>query len=464
MTEVRGSATALSTDLYELTMMAGYYAAGETGSATFDLYVRDLPPQRGFLVAAGLDQALAYLESLRFDPAEIRYLRGLPQLKAVPADFFDRYLAGFRFTGEVWALEEGCPVFATEPILRVTAPLPEAQLVETALLATLMFQTTIASKAARVVAAAAGRPVVEYGSRRAHGVEAGLYAARAAYLGGCVGTSHVGAGHRFGIPVSGTMAHSWVMTFSEEMEAFRRYTDLFGSHATLLIDTYDTVEAARRIAASGLRPAAVRLDSGDLGALSVVVRTILDEAGLRETRILASGDLDEWRIADLLGGGAPIDGFGVGTALSTSSDAPTLSGVYKLAEVDRDGGRRPVMKLSEGKLTYPGTKQVWRLHGGEAGRPLGFPQRPHDVIALADESGPPGGVPLLRRVMTGGRREAPTASMEQLRARACALVAGLPAAVRRLDAPEPIEVRPSAALAGLTDRLTRRLTSDCRPA
>ncbi len=442
-------ASALSTDLYELTMMAGYYVSGALGTATFDLYVRALPSQRGFLLAAGLEQALDYLETLRFDPPRVGYLRTLPQMRAVPGEFFDRYLADVRFTGEVWAVEEGCPVFASEPILRVTAPVPEAQIVETALLATIMFQTTIATKATRVVQAAAGRPVVEYGSRRAHGIEAGLYAARAAYLGGCAGTSHVEAGFRFGVPVSGTMAHSWVMTCADEIEAFRRYADLFGAHATLLIDTYDTVEAAKRIVAAGLRPAAVRLDSGDLGALSRTVRTLFDGAGLRDTKIIASGDLDEHRISRLLAEGAPIDGFGVGTALSTSVDAPALGGVYKLAEFERGGALHPTLKLSAGKATYPGRKQVWRCYRDT--RPS------HDVIGLAEEPGPPGGVPLLRRVMSGGPRLAAAEPLAVLQGRARALAAELPAASRRLDAPEPLDVRPSPALQRLVERLTREI-------
>ena len=282
-------ATALSTDLYELTMMAGYYAAGIRDQATFELYVRDLPRHRSYLVAAGLEQALQYLVSLEFTPAEIAYLRGLPILSNAPRAFFDDYLPSFRFTGEVWAAPEGTPLFEHEPLLRVTAPILEAQLVETALLAVIGFQTSIASKAARIVEVAAGRPVIEFGGRRAHGTEAAALAARAAYLAGCAGTSNTEAGLRFDIPVSGTMAHSWVMTFEDELRAFRAFAELYGERSVFLIDTYDTVAAARKIVASGLRPSAVRLDSGNIVELSRKVREILDAGGLHEPASSSAG-------------------------------------------------------------------------------------------------------------------------------------------------------------------------------
>ena len=341
-------------------MAAGYHAAGETSSASFELFVRELPATRGYLVAAGLEQAIAYLETWRYTPDEVDYLRSVPALRGARPAFFDDYLPGLRFTGDVWAVSEGTPVFAGEPILRVTAPLPEAQLVETALLATILFQTAVASKAARVREAAGERPVIEFGGRRAHGTEAAMYAARAACLAGCRATSNVEAGYRYGLAVSGTMAHSWVMAYPDELTAFSRYAAVYGPRSVLLIDTYDSIAAARRIVGAGLRPAAVRLDSGDLVHLSRAVRGILDAGGLGDTQILASGDLDEHKIAAVVSSGAPIDGFGVGTALSTSSDAPALSGVYKLVEIDRAGTMTPVMKLSAGKRTCPGAKQLWR--------------------------------------------------------------------------------------------------------
>lgn len=420
-------------------MMAGYYAAGMTTEATFEMYARALPRHRSFLVAAGLEQALEFLEQLRFLPEQIEYLRRLPVFRHVPAVFFDRDLAGFRFTGDVWAVEEGTPVFPPSPLLRVTAPLPQAQLVETALLASVMFQTSVASRAARIVEAAAGRPVVEFGARRAHGVEAGLYAARAAVIGGCVATSYVEAARRFGLTPSGTMAHAWVMAFGDELDAFRQFQELFPDRTTLLLDTYDTLAAARRVAASGLRPAAVRLDSGDIVELSRAVRGILDAAGLRETQIFASGDLDEWRIAEIVGQGAPVDAFGVGAALSTSSDAPSLGGVYKLVEIEREGARLPIRKLSPGKETMPGRKQVWRVfRRGTAAR---------DVISLDGEPPPPDGQPLLKPVMQHGRRLLTPEPIDRIRARCLEAVAALPKEVRRLQDPETYPVELSKALA-----------------
>jgi nicotinate phosphoribosyltransferase len=401
--------SALSTDLYELTMVGGYFAAGLSGRATFDLFVRQLPPTRNYLVASGLEQALDFLESLRFTAEEIQFLRTVPALAKLPSAFFDEYLPQFRFTGDVWAIEEGTPVFAEEPMMRVTAPLPEAQLVETALIAETMFPTSVASRAARVVTAAAGRPVMEFGARRAHGIDAGIRAARAAYIAGFSSTSIVEAGKRFGIPLSGTMAHSWVMAFAEEVSAFRAYAEIFGD-AVFILDTYDAVAAARMMTASGLKPKAVRIDSGDLVAVSREVRRIFDEHGLADTAIVASGDLDEVRIAAIIAAGAPVDGFGVGTAVSTSSDAPALSGVYKLAEIERGGRLVPVLKKSPGKSTYPGRKQVWRvMRDGMA---------VEDVLALEDTHPPSDAQPLLREVMKNGvrlRRPALTEIRERCR-------------------------------------------------
>ena len=369
--------SALATDLYQLTMMAAYDAAGYQARTTFELFVRELPDRRSYLVAAGLAQALDYLESVSFTADEIAWLRRLPALRDVPSRFFLDVLPAFRFSGEVWAVGEGEVVFAGEPLVRVTAPALEAQLVETALLAIIGFQTSVASKASRIVDAARGRTVVEFGSRRAHGLEAACLAARAACLVGFQGTSNVEAGRRFDIPVVGTMAHSWVMAFDDELDAFRSYMAVFGTATTLLIDTYDTVAAARRIVEAGLRPAAVRLDSGDLGALARDVRGIFDAGGLAATRIFASGDLDEHRIASLLNQGAPIDAFGVGTAISTVRDAPALGAVYKLVDTEHEGRHVAVIKLSTGKMTLPGAKQVWRVtNDGLAS---------HDVLGLMDE-------------------------------------------------------------------------------
>ena len=441
--------TALSTDLYELTMAAGYYAYGEVGRATFELWVRELPRERGFLVAAGLEQALDYLVRLRFTQEEIEYLRGVPALRSAPRGFFNDYLPTLRFTGDVWAVPEGTPMFAEEPLLRVTAPLPEAQIVETALLATVLFQTSIASKAARVVAAAGGRPVIEFGARRAHGTAAAAAAARGAFVGGCAGTSNVEAGFRFGIPISGTMAHSWVMTHASEMESFRRYVELFGDESVLLIDTYDTVEAARRIGRAGMRPAAVRLDSGDLAVLSQEVRQTLDDAGLGATQIFASGDLDEHRIAALVDGGAPIDAFGVGTALSTSNDVPALGGIYKLVETTQDGARVATLKLSAQKETYAGPKQVWRRTAKGAAVT--------DYLGTSDEAGPADGVALLVPVMRAGRRVGDSPALDAARSRASKAVRALPETTRRLRDPGSYPVHVSETLRRLAVDVSERI-------
>lgn len=431
--------SALATDLYQLTMMAGYVAAGHSGPSTFELYVRELPDRRAYLVAAGIEQALDYLESLVFTPPEIAWLRELPALSGAPARFFDEVLPSFRFTGEVWSVDEGEVVFNHEPILRVTAPTAEAQLVETALLAFITFQTSVASKASRVVDAADGRDVIEFGTRRAHGLEAARYAARASYIGGCIGTSNVESSWKEGVPAFGTMAHSWVMDFESELQAFREYMRLYGERTTLLIDTYDTLAAARDIVAAGLHPAAVRLDSGHLDTLSREVRRIFDAGGLTDTRILASGDLDEYKIEALVQAGAPIDAFGVGTALSAVSDAPALGGVYKLVETTRDGVAVPVLKLSTGKRTYAGRKQVWRF----TDRGVAI----HDVLGLVDE--PSEGRPLLRCVMRKGRRLAPNAGLDEIRGRCRARIEQLPASVRALDATEGLPVRISPTLDAL---------------
>jgi nicotinate phosphoribosyltransferase len=430
---------ALVTDLYELTMAAAYQRAGLDHEATFELFVRSLPPERRFLIAAGLDDALAGLEAWHFDDGDLAYLAGTGLL---PAGFVDD-LADRGFSGEVWAVPEGEMVFAGEPLVRVTGPLVEAQMVETWLLNRVASQTMVASKAARVALACGDRSFVDFSARRDHGVDAALAAARAAWIAGAAGTSLVAAGRRWGIPLSGTMAHSFVMSYDNEADAFRAYARSFPDRVVLLVDTYDTVEGARRaarvaqeLARDGIAIAGVRLDSGDLAALSVQVRRVLDDAGLPDVQILASGDLDEHRIAALLAAGAPIDAFGVGTQLGTSADAPALGAVYKLVE-DADG---PKMKLASGKVTLPGRKQVWR-----------FADR--DVVSLHDEE-VPGGRPLLVQVMAKGRRTRPE-SLATLRDRCTATLADLPGPLRSLEMAHlpvwPIET--SAGLADLAGRV-----------
>ena len=350
----------LLTDLYQLTMAAGYFAAGKQSEiATFDLFVRRLPPEREYLIVAGLAQAVEYLTKVRFTAEEIAWLRKLPVLANAAAEFFS-YLESWRFTGTVRAMAEGTVAFAGEPILTVRAPVMEAQIVETFLLATVSFQTMIASKAARLVDIAQGRPVIEFGTRRAHSPSAGLFAARAAYIGGCAGTSNVLAGQRYGVPVYGTSAHSWVLAFAQEQEAFRHLQQLLGVQTVQLVDTYDTAEGTRRAAALGLPLAAVRIDSGDPIALSREVRGILDAARLTQVTIMITGDLDEAKIAAILEAQAPVDSFGVGTHLATSADAPSLAAVYKLVEYEGEGQVRYPEKRSPGKATIGGAKQVYR--------------------------------------------------------------------------------------------------------
>jgi nicotinate phosphoribosyltransferase len=440
--------SALLADLYELTMAAAYFENNLTGNATFELFVRSLPPERSFLLAAGLEQALQYLEGLHFRDEEIAYLRGQPVFAQIGDEFFD-YLRGFRFHGEVWAMPEGTPVFAEEPLLRISAPMIEAQIVETFLLSSLTFQTMIASKAARVTEAAQGRQVVEFGSRRAHGPEAGVLAARAAYIGGCSGTSNLQAGRLFEIPVFGTMAHSFVMACEDEEEAYRRFDRLFPGHNILLIDTYDTLAAVDKIARAGLRPAAVRLDSGNLLELSRQVRERLDRAGLRETRIFASGDLDEFRIADLLAAGAPIDSFGVGTVLATSKDAPALGGVYKLVDLQSDRGVTYRAKLSADKVTYPGAKQVFRFYDS-----VGFYRE--DIVALESESYPRA-TPLLHCVMKNGERLRASPTLPETRQYAREELTKLAPAYRRLNEPEIYSVAFSEAVKNLLADVRRQL-------
>jgi nicotinate phosphoribosyltransferase len=442
--------SALLTDLYELTMAAAYFDSDFRAPASFELFIRSLPPQRGFLIAAGLEQALEFLESLRFESEEVEYLRHHPVFSHISSDFFD-HLRELHFTGEVWATPEGTPMFAEEPILRVTAPLIEAQIVETFLLSTLTFQTMIASKAARVAAAAEGKSVVEFGTRRAHGPEAGVLAGRAAFVGGCHGTSNVEAGQRFGIPTFGTQAHSFVMAFGDEKESFREFLKLFPEHGVLLVDTYDTLAAIDKIVRSGLRPASVRLDSGDLVELSREVRRRLDEGGLKETRIFASGDLDEFVIADLLTRGAQIDAFGVGTALATSKDAPTLSGVYKLVDVETGDGPSCRAKLSNDKATYPCRKQVYRVKDDDGNYRCDIVARETEDYSDAE--------PLLSCVMRAGKRLQMAPSVQAIQAHTHESLLRLPEPYRRLTGFEKYPVSFSNVLQTRLAEMRERFSS-----
>jgi nicotinate phosphoribosyltransferase len=438
----------LLTDLYQLTMLQAYFEAGMTETAVFELFVRKLPPGRNFMVAAGLEQAVDFLEGLRFGDEELDWIRSSGIFK--PA--FAEHLARLRFTGDVHAMPEGTVFFPNEPILRVTAPMPEAQLVESRLLNLVHFEVMVASKAARSVLVAPGKRLVDFGMRRAHGAEAGLLAARAAYLAGFDGSSVALAGPRFGIPVFGTMAHSFVQAHDSESAAFLHFARAFPASALLLIDTYDTVAAARKVAVlaselarEGIAVRGVRLDSGDLAQLARDVRRVLDEAGLKGTTIFASGNLDERQVRDLVAAGAPIDGFGIGTSLVTSSDAPSLDAVYKLQEY----AGRPRRKRSTGKATWPGRKQVYRRSG------------PDDRFAgdtVTAEADPQSGEPLLEQVMSGGKRLRPLPTLGQARDRARAQLACLPGSLIRLDAapaPYPVEIAASLhALAAEVDAAT----------
>ncbi|HLH04601.1 MAG TPA: nicotinate phosphoribosyltransferase [Bryobacteraceae bacterium] len=432
---------ALQTDFYELTMAAGYFAAQRQHDvATFELSVRRLPEQRNFLIAAGLAQAVEYLQNLRFQTDEIDYLRALPQFRLAPAGFFD-YLRDFRFTGDLFAIPEGTPFFPNEPVATIRAPLIEAQLVETYLLSTFAFQSSIATKAARCTLAAEGRAIVEFGSRRAHGPEAGVLAARAAYIGGCIGTSNTEAGKLFGVPLFGTAAHSWTMAFGDEREAFQCLQKLLGENTVFLLDTYDTHNAARLATELGGPIWGVRLDSGDLVQLSREVRSILDAGGLSSAKIFASNDLDEYRLAEIVGAKAPIDAFGVGTALATSFDAPSLSAVYKLVELKREDRVLYTAKFSGEKSTLPGAKQIYRFED-------------RDLLALQTEcSSDFGSSPLVRPVLIAGQLVEALPPIEQSRARALEKVAQLPKNLLALDrrAEHPVDI--SAKLRDLTENL-----------
>ncbi|MBE1494025.1 nicotinate phosphoribosyltransferase [Amycolatopsis lexingtonensis] len=432
----------LHTDLYEIRMAASYLRRGMTGPATFSLFVRRLPPDRGFLVSAGLDECLDFLERFRFTGPDLAYLRDVTGLPAADLAALGR----IRFTGDVHAVPEGRVVFPGEPLLEVTAPLPEAQLVETALLNFTTYAGAIAAKAVRCRIAAPGADLVDFAARRTHGPDAAFATARATAVAGFTGTSHVASARRFGLRAVGTMAHSYIEAFPSEYEAFRAFAEDFPGSAVFLVDTYDTLGGVRTAIAVAreLRlpdsAVGVRLDSGDLGGLAVAARGLLDRAGLPRARIMASGGLDEFALARLTGAGAPIEAFGIGTKVGVSADAPFLDSAYKLVAYDG----RPVLKLSAGKVSSPGAKQVFR----------GAPDEP-DVIALRGELCPPGREPLLVPVMRAGRRLVAD-DVHAARRRLADDLDRLPAAALRLTGPEPRAVHRSSALRRLTNDLVHR--------
>lgn len=439
------AASPLLTDFYELAMTQAYLEHGKTDTAVFEFFVRRLPQRRGFLIAAGLEQALDYLEALSFSEEDLAWLSG----HGFSAQIIEQ-LKVFRFTGDVHALPEGTPVFADEPILRVTAPLPEAQMVETRLINILHFQTLIASKAARMRLASPGKLLVDFGLRRAHGGEAGLMAARAAFLAGFDGTATTLARKLWDMPLYGTMAHSFIQAYDDETWAFEEFARSRPAQLVFLIDTYDTEAGARkvvaiapRLRAQGISIHGVRLDSGDLAELAARVREILDTGGLDDVTIFASGGLDEDDLLRFTRSGAPIDGYGLGTSLVTSSDAPALDCAYKLEEYAGLARR----KRSAGKATWPGRKQVWRSFGAD-GHMTG------DVVSLETDASP--GEPLLRPVMRGGRRIAPSPPLSEVRAHAARELDRLPEPLRRLEPATAYPVHIAPALKRLAEEVDRR--------
>jgi nicotinate phosphoribosyltransferase len=441
------STSALLTDLYELTMAQAYLEQEMDECGVFELFVRKLPPHRNFLIAAELEQVLEFLSDLRFAPEELAWL---DQTGLLTPSLL-RYLETLRFSGDVDAMAEGAIVFPHEPILRIVAPLPLAQLVESRIMNLLHFQTMVASKAARSMLVAEGKPLIDFGLRRAHGAEAGLLAARASYLSGFAGTATVLAGMAYGIPLYGTMAHSFVQAHKDETQAFRHFAQSQPDNVVLLIDTYDTEAAARKVVslapalkATGIAVKGVRLDSGDLADHARKVRSILDQGGLPHAQILASGNLDEYHVHDLIESRAPIDSFAVGTAMTTSSDAPSLDCAYKLQEY----AGRPCRKRSEGKATWPGRKQVYRYYAGDG-------RFDHDVITTLDDR--QDGEPLLHPVMKDGRRLAPSPSLGDLRRHTAAQLARLPESLRTLGAAPIHSVQISSALQTLARTIDHAL-------
>ncbi len=442
-----GANYTLLTDLYQLTMAQAYFREGRTGDATFSLFIRTYPRDRGYFISAGLQDVLDYLERFRFDADAIEYLASQ---NLFSADFL-HYLADLRFTGSVWAIPEGRIFFKDEPVIEITAPIIEAQLVETFIINQVHLQSLIATKAARCVHAAGGRPVVDFALRRTHGTDAGMKVARASYLAGFTGTSNVLAGQRYGIPIVGTMAHSFVSSFEREIDAFRAYAEAYPNNSILLIDTYDTIEGARcaavvgrEMASRGEKLIGVRIDSGDLAAQARAVRKVLNNAGLPEVKIIGSGGLDEYDLADLAEAGVPLDSYGVGTKMGTSADAPWTDMSYKLVEYDD----RPKLKLSSGKVSCPGQKQVFRKCASRE-------TLESDLIGLRNQR--LDGEELLKEVMRGGKIIAPRPALTETRAVFAAEFTALPDAVKAIRNPNEYAVDFSPELKFLRDTCAARV-------
>jgi nicotinate phosphoribosyltransferase len=430
---------ALMTDLYQLVMAASYYSSPyhreRKTVGIFEMFIRELPKNRSFIIVAGVEQVIQYVLNLRYDDKQITYLQSLEVFKDVDKEFFD-YLKGFKFSGSLWSVPEGTVLFPNEPIMRIEAPLIEAQLLETYILSIINFQSLIATKAARIVSAASHKPIVEFGSRRAHGPQAGVLAARGAFIGGCAGTSNILAGKAFGIPVFGTMAHSFILSHEKELYAFKEFNNVFPT-GFLLVDTYDTLKAVTKLLCSGIRPYGVRLDSGDLCTLSIETRKLLDNAGCKDTKIMVSGDLNEHSISELLANGASIDCFGVGTELSTSQDNPTMNGIYKLVAVkvrksDKNNGKFEMLyksKTSVGKETYPGPKQIGRSIEGNV--------LEKDYLILDSEKAPDKCILLLKRYVENGNKVLEMPSIFEIQGYCLKQLELLPEALKSLDV-EPV--------------------------
>ena len=441
---------ALLTDLYQLTMAQAYFQNRRTELATFSLFIRAYPANRGYFVSAGLADVLEFLEGFFFDSTAVDYLYSLNLF----ADDFLDFMKSLRFTGEVWAIPEGRLFFKDEPIVEVTAPIIEAQIVETFIINQINFQSLIATKAARCVHAARGRAVVDFSLRRTHGIDAGMKVARASYLAGVAGTSNVRAGRRYRIPVVGTMAHSFVSSHEREIDAFRSFVKSFPNNSTLLIDTYDTIAGARNavtvgkeMASRGERLQGVRIDSGDLAGLAREVRKIFDAADMKDVKIIGSGGLDEFDLAEFSDANVPYDSYGVGTKMGVSGDAPWFDIAYKLVEYDG----RPVLKLSTGKVSWPGRKQVYRLRGVKG-------QLKNDFVTRRDES-VPDAEPLLKKIMAQGKTLAPLPSLDQSRAALLEEFGSLPDAMKSIRNPEHYSVEFSGALRELRDAVERKVAS-----
>lgn len=444
----------LFTDLYELTMCASYFDNKKFEAATFDLLIRRLPPNRSYFLFTGLEQVLSFLKQIKFTEEHLNYLRQ----QGFKEDFLT-YLKDFKFSGEVYAVAEGSIVFPCEPLIRITAPIIEAQLVETFLLNTINMQTMISTKASRVVQAAKGKPVIEFGLRREHGIDAGIKVARSSYIAGCSGTSNVLAGMVYGIPVFGTMAHSFVMSYEKEIDAFRAFTKTFPNKSTLLLDTYSdfagaekAVIVAKELEKAGHKLIGVRIDSGDLAQTSKKIRALLDQNGLEYITIFASGDLDEYKITELQEKDAEINAYGVGTKMGTSTDYPYLDVIYKLSEVGNSKGIfSPIMKLSEGKITLPGRKQVYRFTDQKG-------QYLKDIIALENEQ--IDGQPLLTKVMDKGKITQNMPTLNEIRTKAANNISMLPEKYKVLTNAAVYPVELSQTLIELIEQLKKKITQN----